>query len=145
MKKFLLTLMLSTGVLAASFHAQVKHWICPEKMVSKNISLNVQGDKVYKSPSYAKCLAKLDVQIIKIKGSQMEMLWENKYQEMELKKFPLTEGVTQKVHIPAFAENKEQIFVRYTITYKSKGSVLKVQNNQFLAKGAADQQVDIKI
>ena len=137
--------MLSTSVLATSFHAQIKNWIRPEKMVSKNISLNVQGDKVYKFPAYAKCMAKLDVQIIKIKGSQIEMLWENKYQEMELKKFPLTQVVMQKVHIPAFAENKEQIFVRYTITYRSNESVLKIQDDKFLAKGAAVQQVNIKI
>ena len=137
--------MLSTGVLATSFHAQIKHWICPEKMVSKNISLNVQGNKVYKFPAYAKCMAKLDVQIIKIKESQIEMLWENKYQEMELKKLPLTQVVLQKVRIPVFAENKERIFVRYTITYRSNESVLKIQDDQLLSKGAADQQVNIKI
>ena len=137
--------MLSTGVLAASFHAQIKHLIRPEKMVSKNISLVVQGDKVYKFPTYAKCMAALDVQIIKIKGSQIEMLWENKYQEMELKKFPLNQVVLQKVHIPAVAENKEQIFVRYTITYRSNESILKIQDDQLLSKGALDQQVNIKI
>ena len=137
--------MLSTGVLATSFHAQIKHWIRPEKMVSKNISLNVQGDKVYKFPAYAKSMAKLDVQIIKIKGSQIDTLWENKYQEMQLKKFPLAQVVLQKVHIPAFAENKEQIFVRYTITYRTNESILEIQDDQFLTKGAADEQVNIKI
>jgi len=73
------------------------------------------------------------------------MLWENKYQEMELKKLPLTQVVLQKVRIPVFAENKERIFVRYTITYRSNESVLKIQDDQFLSKGAADQQVNIKI
>ena len=100
--------MLSTGVLATSFHAQIKQWIRPEILVSKNISLNVQGDKVYKFPAYAKCMAKLDVQIIKIKGSQIEMLWENKYQEMELKKFPPTQVVLKKVHIPALQKTKSK-------------------------------------
>ena len=145
MKKFVLTLMLCTGVLATSFHAQIKQWIRPEKMVSKNISLTVQGDKVYKFPAYAKCMATLYVQIIKINGSEMERLWENKYQETELKKFPVTQVVLQKVHIPAFAENKEQIFVRFTITYRSNDSVLEIQDDQFLSKEAADQQVNIKI
>jgi hypothetical protein len=127
-------------VATASFHAQVKQWIYPEKTISKNISLNVSAGSEYSSRAYANSVAMLQYTVIKVKGNKSVVLLENVYPELELKKLHLlSPAFLQNIHISGVNDNKEQIIINYTITYKSNGSVLKIQNSRYISKGENNQ------
>lgn len=139
MKKWMLTLVLLIGIGAASFHSPVKNWVRPEQTINKSIDLNVSAGSAYQLPAYKNSKAALQVTLLKVKGKKTEVLWENEYPELELKKFPLTQSFTQRVRIANVADKKEQVFVHYTIVYKSKKSVLKIQRQKPVAKGPKDE------
>ena len=65
---------------------------------------------------------------------------------MHLEKFPsLTQTVDQTLHISGAVDSREQIVIVYTITYKTKGSVLTIENAKWIAKGQAKDQLHITI
>jgi hypothetical protein len=146
MKKLLLTLTFTTVVVTASFHAQVLHWIRPEKTISKEIHLNVAADFNYSCRVYDHSFAKVSLTILKIKGNEMDTLWEKQYPDVPLKKFPsLKQALRQTIHIPGVVDSKEQIVLSYTITYTSKESILQIQKHKFVSKGKSNDQFYIII
>lgn len=145
MKKLTLVLLLVMVVVLASFRTQVTEWMYPEKTTSKSISLNVSAGSAYEAKEYKNSVARLQLTIIKVKGNETEVLWENEYPELELRKFPLNQAFTQKIRITEVLDSKEQIIVHYTITYKTNESVLTVQNQKQISKGKSEEELEINI
>src|SRR5919202_357881 len=121
MKKVLLTGVLTTVVAAASFYAQIKTFVAPARTMDKDISLNVSAGNAYRSRTYADCDAVLHVTFVKESGNENTTLLDVEYPALALRKFPLlTRTFNQTVHVPDVADSREQIVVRYTVTYTSK-------------------------
>lgn len=146
MKKLILTVTLTMAVVTASFHAQVKEWIIPEETTTKNVLLHVSAGDVYHAKVYDASAAQLHLTVIKIKGKQIRVIMENDYPELKLNQFPdLSQSFNQKIQIADVTDSKEQIVINYVVTYTTKGSVLKIENNKFLAKGNINDELKISI
>lgn len=146
MKKLLFTTIFTLAVFTASFHAQVKHLIVPEKKINKNISLIISPDRNYTPHIYTYCEAKLDYTIVKIRGRQIDTLVQKEYPAIKLKKLSaFAEGFNQTIEIPGVSDKKERIVVSYTITYQSDEGQLKVHYNNPIPVGSKEEQLQITI
>ncbi|MBD0376736.1 MAG: hypothetical protein ICV51_14040 [Flavisolibacter sp.] len=146
MKKLILTLVLTVAVIATSFYAQIKNCIYPEKTISKDISLKVFAGSDYSAKAYDHSVAKLHITVFKVQGNENTIVLEKEYPALHLEKFPsLTQTVDQTLHISGVVDSREQIVIVYTIKYKTKGSVLTIENAKWVAKGIEKDQLHITI
>ncbi len=146
MKKLILTLVLTIAIVATSFYAQIKNCIYPEKTVSKDISLKVFAGSDYSAKAYNHSVAKLHLTVFKVIGKESTIVLKKEYPALHLKKLhSLTQTVDQTLHISGVVDSREQIVIVYTITYKTKGNILTIENAKWIAKGIQKDQLHITI
>jgi len=146
MKKLLLTVVLTLMVITASFHAQIIQWIHPQKAISKNIHLTLSSENNYGHQVYANSSAQLGITVIKLHGRKIDTLLVKEYPEFKLKNLSaLSKKFNETISVLDVADNKEQIIVSYSITYKSQGSILKIKSVKWVDKRVTDDQVMIHV
>jgi hypothetical protein len=146
MKKLFFTVIFTLAVVTASFHAQVKNLVHPEHKINKSINMTISTDNNYSPRIYANSEAMLDYTIVKVRGRHIDTLMQSQYPSYKLRKLSsLARVFNQTIEIPNVADRKEQIVIFYTITYKTKGSVLKVQSQKLVARGVTEDQLCIHI
>jgi hypothetical protein len=137
---------IAVAVLLAAFSKPLKEMIAPEKTINKNISFEVFRDGNYSSAVYNDAVARLQVTVVKVRGSERKVVWQKSYDAMLLKQYPsAANAYNQQVEIPNVADNKEHLEVLYTLTYDSKGSVMQVQDGAVISKGAKSGRLSINI
>ncbi len=144
MRKFLLSSILV--VLTASFQTPIKELICPEKPISKTINFKIAPAATYQHKAYAHSFAALHITVIKLKGNRIDTLIEKEYPDFKLSKLTsYSKEFHQIVRIPKVVDSKEQIIFLYNVTYKSKGSSLKVPNANWITRGTTESDIQISI
>jgi hypothetical protein len=146
MRKLFFTIILSMAVITASFHAQVKKLVIRERKVSKNIEVAISTENNYSSHAYKYCEAAIDYTVVKVRGGRMDTLLQKEFLPFKLKELSsFAKSFDEKIAIKDVADRREQIIIYYTITYSSKGSTLKVNQEKLVPKGVAADSLKIHI
>jgi hypothetical protein len=144
MKKLLFTVILSLAVVTASFYAQVKYLIHPEKRVTKNIQLRIASNNKYNAQLYSGCEATLACTIVKMNGKLADTVMQKQYPAISLKNLSsFAKTFRDEVSIPNIVQRKEKVIINYTIQYKSKESVMKVQYAKPVDNNSTKEQLSI--
>ena len=116
------------------------------KPVDKQVQLTIYSNNDYSAEAYNEALASVHVVVTKVKGSSKKIVWEKTFTALPLKNYPtLGNAFTQQVNIPDVFDSKEKLEVSYSITYDSKGSVLRFVNGEVLPKGVTKDNLMIHI
>ncbi len=147
MKKQLIWLpVVIAAVLLTAWNKPLREMMTPEKAVSKNISFAVYKAGDYNSNIYADASARLQVTIVKVRGSKRSIVWQKSYDAKLLNQYPsLQNAIAQNVVINNVVDSKEKLEVVYTLTYDSKGSQLQLQDGTTINKGEKDGKLFINI
>jgi hypothetical protein len=117
-----------------------------EKTVSKNISFAVYTAANYNSNIYNDASAKLQVTVVKVRGTHRSTVWQKSYDAKLLKQYPsLEHAIAQNVVINNVVDSKEHLEVVYTLTYDTKGNELQLQDGTVISKGEKDGKLFINI
>jgi hypothetical protein len=146
MKKILVVFTLIVLLVSVAYCGQIEQLICPEKIVSKNINITIVPANTYRSSVYAKSSAMLNVLVIKLKGQEMDTLFEKDYPKFKLNNLPsYSKNFNQSIYISNIADNKEKIILVYNIIYKTKESFLTIPSVHYIGKGATNDKFTISI
>ncbi|MEI6950060.1 hypothetical protein V9K67_22935 [Paraflavisolibacter sp. H34] len=146
MKKVLMTLVLTLIVITASFRAQVGHLIKPAAGNSKEINISIKPAGDYQARVYAKARAQVNVELIKVNKKNTEVIWENQYPDVKLNQLEtMGASLDQTVRVDSLRKRKEKLYARYTITYKSGKSVLKVEQSKALRTDSPSDELCINL
>jgi len=148
MKKHLLV-WLAVGaavVLLAAWSKPLIEKINFEKPVSKSISFAVYTQNSYTSKIYSDASAKLQVTVVKVRGSKRSTVWQKEFDAKLLKDYPtLQNALAQRVVVNNVVDSKEHLEVVYTITYDANGSQMQLQDGTVMAKGDNNGKLFINI
>ena len=101
--------------------------------VNKNVTLIIYKDDNYTSKAYDQSFAQVHLVIERVKGSDRRIELDTTFNAKLLKEYPSAENAyVQEVMVPNVFANKEEIEVRYTLTYSSGSSELQMQNGLVL-------------
>ena len=104
-----------------------------ETPVNKNFTLFIYKDNNYTSGAYACTYAQVHVIVEKVKGYDRNIEWDTTFDAKLLKEYPSVENAyIQEVTIPNVFANKENVEVKYVLTYYSNGSRLQMQGGLVL-------------
>ena len=104
-----------------------------EAPVDKNITLVIYKNSNYTSDVYDYSFAQVHIIVERVKGGDRRIELDTTFDAKLLKEYPLAENAyKQEVMIPNVFTNKEEIEVRYILTYYSGGSRLQMQNGLVL-------------
>ena len=110
-----------------------------EAPVDKNITLVIYKDNNYTSKAYDYSFAQVQVIVERIKGGDRSIALDTTFDARLLKEYPSAENAyVREVMIPNVFANKEEIEVKYILTYYSGTSQLQTQNGLVL-KGEKEQ------
>ena len=111
--------------------------IFQEEPVSKNIAFTIYKGANYSSKVYDGTSVQIHIIVEKVRGSKSTVVWDKTFDEKLLKQYPsLENAITQQVNIANVFEKKEQLVVRYYLTYNSKGSELQMQEARVVEDSA---------
>lgn len=145
MKKHLLWLPIVLVIIAA-FTTKTVINTNKVKPVDKQVQLTIYSKNDYTASVYDEALASINVTVTKVKGSSRIVVWQKTFNAIPLKSYPtIGNAFTQQVNIPNVMDTKEKLEVTYSITYDSKGSVLKFVNGEILPKGVTKDNLMIHI
>lgn len=123
-------------ITCAAFYKPVKK-IFQEEPVSKNIAFTIYKGANYSSKVYDGTSVQIHIIVEKVRGSESTVVWDKTFDEKLLKQYPsLENAITQQVNIANVFEKKEQLVVRYYLTYNSKGSELQMQEARVVEDSA---------
>lgn len=132
MKKYTIGLAVILLITCAAFYKPVKK-IFQEEPVNKNIAFTIYKGASYSSKVYDGTSVQIHIVVEKVRGSKSTIVWNKTFDEKLLKQYPsLENAITQQVNIADVFEKKEQLVVRYYITYNSKGSELQMQDARII-------------
>ena len=101
-----------------------------EKPVDKKVVLAIYKDYDYLSKTYNYTYAGVHVTVEKMSGSKNTVEFDTTFNMQLLKSYPTVENAKlQEVTIPNVFAKKEDVIVRYILTYYSDGSQLQMQNS----------------
>jgi hypothetical protein len=104
-----------------------------EAPVDKNITLVIYKDNNYTSEVYDYSVAQVHVIVERVKGEDHRVELDTTFDAKLLKEYPSAKNAyIQKVMIPNVFANKEEIEVKYILTYYSGNSQLQIQNSLVL-------------
>ncbi|CAN5790796.1 hypothetical protein BH10BAC2_BH10BAC2_47230 [soil metagenome] len=128
MKKYIIGLAVILLITCAAFYKPIKS-IFQEKPVNKNIAFTIYKGANYSSKVYDGTSVQIHIIVEKVRGSKSTVVWDKTFDEKLLKQYPsLENAITQQINIADVFEKKEQLVVRYYLTYNSKGSELQMQD-----------------
>lgn len=146
MRKIIFTIILSMAFITASFHAQVKKLVINERKMNKNIHMAISARNNYSSHTYKYCEARINYTVIKVRGAKRDTLIQKQFLPFKLKELPsLAKEFDEKIAINDVADRREQVLIKYTVTYSSKGSILRVNHEQLISRGVQADSVRIDI
>ena len=104
-----------------------------ETPVTKNLILVIYKDNNYTSEAYDYSFAQVHVIVERVKGGDRRIELDTTFDAKLLKEYPSAENAyKQEVMIPNVFANKEEIEVKYILTYYSGGSRLQMQDGLIL-------------
>ncbi len=146
MKKSIISLSLILLVTAIVYNKQIYSFIRSEKPIYKEISLTIATANNYNASAYDNALASVHVTVYKISGKKQTIVWDKTFDTMQLKNYPqINHALPERVTIPNVLESQEKLVVTYTVTYDTKGSVLKMANGSVVASGEKTEKLFIGI
>ena len=138
MKKNLLWLvfiLIASGVTVAAGYKPVMREI-KSKPVEKTVSFLLYKESNYTSKAYKGSCAEVYVSIEKVRNTTHTIVWDTTFDAKQLNKYPSAKkALSKNVTIPHVIAFKEHLEINYLLTYKSKGSVLKMQSTNFNSTG----------
>lgn len=136
MKKYIIGLAVILLITGAVFYTPIKRKF-QEEPVNKNIALTIYRGANYSSKVYDGTSVQIHIIVEKVRGSKSTVVWDKTFDEKLLKQYPsLENAITQQVNITDVFEKKEQLIVRYYLTYNSKGSELQMQDARVVEDSA---------
>jgi len=146
MKKIILEILLGLTIPTAIFHTSIANLFTAEKPVTKQISYSIARDSNYNQKAYDMAVAAVHVVIFKVRDHKQVVLWSKTYNNTPLKNYPVTASALQQtVTVNNILERKEKLYVTYTVTYNTKGSIVQIENGTCLAKGDNKGQLFISL
>ncbi|HRI21851.1 MAG TPA: hypothetical protein PLA68_12900 [Panacibacter sp.] len=146
MKKSIISISLIFLVTVAVFYNQITSVLRSEKPIYKEISLTIATGNNYSATAYDNALASVHVTVYKISGNKQTIVWDKTFDTMQLKKYPnINQALPERVAIPNILESKEKLVVTYTVTYDTKGSLLKMANGAVVTSGEETDKLFIGI
>ena len=104
-----------------------------EAPVDKNITWVIYKNNNYTSDAYGHSFAQVHIIVERVKGRDRHIELDTTFDARLLKEYPLAENANeQEVVVPNVFTNKEEIEVKYILTYYSGGSRLQMQNGLVL-------------
>ena len=101
-----------------------------EAPVEKNITLVIYKDNNYTAEVYDYSYAQVHVIVERVKGGDRRIELDTTFDAKLLKEYPSAENAyIQAIMVPNVFANKEEIEVKYILTYYSGSSLLQIQNN----------------
>jgi len=138
MKKNLLWIaftLIASGVIVAASYKPVMREI-RSKHVEKTISFLLYKGSNYNSKVYKGSSAQVYISIEKVRNTTRTIAWDTTFDATLLNKYPsVKKALSQKVTIQNVIESKDHLEINYLLTYKSDGSVLKMQSTNFNPAG----------
>jgi hypothetical protein len=145
MKKVVLTLVLTLIVITASFRAQVSQLMKPAGN-SKEINISIKPAGDYSGRVYAGAKAQVNISLIKVKRKKTEVIWEKEYPDVKLNQLDaVCTSLDRTVYVDSLRSRREKLYIRYTITYKSNKSVLKVEQSKALSADTPSDECCISL
>jgi hypothetical protein len=136
MKKYIIGLTVILLIAGAALYKPVKRKF-DEKPVNKNIAFSIYKGANYTSKVYDGTSVQIRIVVEKVRGVKSTVVWDKTFDEKLLKQYPsLEHAITQEVNIAGVFEKKEQLVVRYYLTYNSKGSELQMQDARIVEDSA---------
>lgn len=146
MKTILLEIFTGLLLITAIFKTTLTNLFFTEKPADKQISFSIARDSNYDGEAYDMELATVHVIIFKVKEKKQIVLWDKVFDTLQLKKYPTAaNAMYQAVTIKNVSDQKEQLFVTYIVTYKTKGSIMQLENGTSVARGASQEKLCISI
>jgi hypothetical protein len=146
MKKLLLEIFLGLSLPTAIFHTQIADVFTTEKPVTKQISLSIARDTNYNESAYDLSQASVHVVVFKVKDHKQIIVWDKVYDTLQLKQYPtLANALHQTITVTNIMDRKEKLYVTYTVTYNTNGSLLTLENGTSLLKGENKGDVMISL
>ena len=110
-----------------------------EVPVNKNVTLVIYKDNNYTAKAYDYSFAQVHVIVERVKGEDRRIELDTTFDAKLLKEYPSAENAyIQAIMVPNVFANKEEIEVKYILTYYSGTSQLQTQND-FVLKGEKEQ------
>ena len=138
MKKNLLwlvfTLIASGVTLATGYIRTIREF--NSMPVEKTISFLLYKGSNYNSKVYKGSSAQVYLSVEKVRNTTRTIVWDTTFDAKLLNKYPsVKKALSQKVTIQNVIERKDHLEINYLLTYKSQGSVLKVQGTNCNSTG----------
>lgn len=145
-KQIIRVVVIAVAVILVAWHTPLRILLTPEKTTNKNISFAIFKADTYASSIYNDASAKLQVTVVKVRGTERSVVWQKNYDAKLLNQYPTAaNAISQNITIPNVADNKEHLEVLYTLTYDSKGSVMQLQDGAVISKGVKNRKLSINI
>ena len=137
---------LIAAVMLTAWNKPLREMMTPEKAVSKNISFAVYKATDYNASVYAGASAKLQISVVKVRGSKRSIVWQKDFDAKLLSQYPsLEKAIAQQVVIKNVVDSKDKLEVVYTLTYNDKGSQMQLQDGTTISKGENNGKLFINI
>ena len=116
------------------------------QMVQKEISLAMSTNNNYSYAAYNDAEASVEVTVSKVSNQKVTVLNKMSFTALQLKKYPCAaSAINNTVKIAGSLKSSDVLMVTYTITYNTNGSILRFQNNEFISKETAKDNININI
>ena len=122
---------MASGVAVAAGYEPIMREI-KSKPVEKTVSFLLYKGNNYSSKAYKGSCAQVYVSVEKVRNTTRTIVWDTTFNAKLLNKYPFAKkALSQNVTIHNVIESKEHLEMNYLLTYKWKGSVLKMQSINF--------------
>lgn len=129
MKSHLTWIPVSIIVLTVSLFTPIKDSMVTKKTVSKTVSFALYKENAYEAEVYNNTSAMVHITVEKVTERNRTIVWDTTIAASQLKALPTAENAyTQTITVPGLMEKREQLVIRYVLTYDSKGSQLQMQD-----------------
>ena len=104
-----------------------------DKPVEKTILFSLYKAGNYSSRVYKGSSAEIYIAVEKVRSTTRTVVWDTTLDARLLRNYPSAKNaMSKKIIIPDVIENKERLEMHYILTYNSKGSILKMQSDDFI-------------
>lgn len=146
MKKTIISSALIVCMTILVFNRQISELLWPEMPVTKNVSLAITADDNYHLSAYEHSKATVHVGIFKIVKGKQSLVWEKDFDTLLLKDYPENgNAIRHNITIPKVYEKREDLIIRYKITYNSKGNIVELKKGSFFPEGKSTDLLTIRI
>ena len=129
MKSHLTWIPVSIFVLTVSLLTPVKDSMVTKKTVSKSVSFELYKENAYNAEVYNNTSAMVHITVEKVSENNRTVVWDTTIAASQLKQFPeASNAYMQTITVPGLSEKREQLVIKYVLTYDSKGSQLQMQD-----------------